>query len=693
MCVRTRFLREWFVAAALIGWLLISTAFVAGQTQARLGIVSDWTHHHLLYPASNDITVMAGLQNDPRWIHNWYLRHPEAWWPGYGSVSKKHIHRDWSVSLGTASFQPVFDSSFTFTIGAESGFGSLNLISQGAGSYLATAGTVTVTGAQDIGTYPLYPGGPAITTSPNGAFLYDNLVFPSANPTLDVDGLLFNNGGGLETNIWGNSAGNYSFYTGLSSGNYPIQITSNGSLIFNVSSKPDPGGGQTYPAKFAFNVNQAPSCANDFAVIGIPSAPGSTQANILGLNNLYTTPAGNGFCSGTGPTVKFAYASGSGQVPASLVISQSGQQIAYIENLGGSSYFHVLTIGTTGSNGTSATAPAVPGTGNNAVDKRVLLSPNGGTTNQGSTSAPWVVYTQNDTNDVAYVTTHSTAGTGSGYLYKISNVFHGSTTPTIVWSVPINAVPSTPVYDRISNKVFFTDSNGRIDYVIDTGTTPPVLYGPIVAGGSTSENAVIVDTTHQMVYASFNSNGTNAIVVQAPTSLASSVTVPVGTRTTTFTGPYAPDFNNAWYTGSGTPLMYVAGTGTGTLPTLYSVGFNGSGVMNNSPSTSAALATGAADSSPVTEFYNSTLGKDLLFVGVTNHCVATTRGGTAGCVMSLDITAGFPTINGSTVALAATGGTSGIIVDNNSSVAQAASVYYATKTGNTLVKATQSALQ
>jgi len=167
----------------------------------------------------------------------------------------------------------------------------------------------------------------------------------------------------------------------------------------------------------------------------------------------------------------------------------------------------------------------------------------------------------------------------------------------------------------------------------------------------------------------------------------------VGTKTATYTGPYGVDFNNAWYTGSGTPLMYVAGTGTGTLPTLYSVGFNGSGVMNTSATSSAPLATGAADSSAVTEFYNSVLNADFLFVGVTNNCVATVQGGTAGCVMSLNITSGFPTINANTIALAAAGGTSGIIVDNASNVAQASSVYYATKTGSTLVKATQSALQ
>ena len=60
--------------------------------------------------------------------------------------------------------------------------------------------------------------------------------------------------------------------------------------------------------------------------------------------------------------------------------------------------------------------------------------------------------------------------------------------------------------------------------------------------------------------------------------------------------------------------------------------------------------------------------------------------------MSLDITSGFPTVGTGTTALAAAGGTSGIIVDNDSSAAQASSIYYATKTGATLVKATQSGL-
>ena len=669
--------------------LALGAQVLMGQTTPHvpLGIVSDWTHHHVLYPVSTDGPAMPETETDPRWVQNWYLRHREEWWPEQGLKHRQRRHRDWTVPLTanplTSAFEPLFD--FTFSIGPDTGFGSLNTTDIGNGQYFATAGSLTVTGGRDVGTYPLYPGGPAVTASPSGFFIFNNVLYPSVDPGVDVDGLLFL-GGGLEINIFSNGPSNYQFYdnSGYNNVGQPFAL--------NIA----PGGGQTSPAKFVFDVNAAPSCTNDYAVIGIPANPTSGgQANIVGVNNLYSGVPG-ALCA-TGPTVMFAYASGTGQVPASLVLSQNGTQIAYVENLPtGSSYFHILTLGNTGTNGTSATAAVVPGSagGNNALDQRVLLSPDGGITNQSSTTTVFVAYTSKDSNDVAYATTYSTAGSGSGYLYKISNVFKGVAAPTIVWSVPINAIPSSPVYDRVSNKVFFTDGKGRIDYVIDTGISPSVVYSAVLANGDTAENPVIVDSTRQMVYAFFNSNGTNAVVVQAPTSMASTVSVPVGIQSTIYTGPYEPAFNNAWFTGSGTPLMYVAGTGTGTLPTLYSVGFNSSGVMNSTAdATTAALATGTADSSPLTEFYNASLLKDFLFVGVTDHCVATTGGGTAGCVMSLDITNGFPTVNASSVALSAAGGTSGIIVDNDSTATEASSIYYATKTGAALVKATQAALK
>ena len=669
-----------------------SPATASGQTaseHAPVGIVSDWTHHHLLYP---DSQANAPIPDDPRERQSWYLHHREAWWPQYHPQRhRRHDRRDWSVPLGTAYFEPLFDSTFTFSIGPQAGFGALTSADLGGGELLATSGNVNVTAGSNLGTYTLYPGGPALTISPAGAFQYDNDLFPAQDPTLDVDGLLFL-GAGLEVNIWGNSTDNYSFYV-WTGGNYITTVNSPGFFTPVVSANPDPGGGQMFPAKYVFDITSAPSCTNDFVAVGIPANRAiGAQANIIGLNNLYSNSSSTGYCPTNGPTVMFAYTSGTGQVPASVVISQNGGQLAYIENVSGGSFFHVLTIGTTGTNGSGATAPVAPGAsgGNNAVDTRVLLSPDGGITTQSSTNAPFVVYTPNDASDWAYATTYSMT-TGSGYLYKIANVFNGST-PSIVWSVPITAVPSTPVYDKASSKIFFTDSTGSMDYVIDLGSSASAVFSTTVAAGATSENPIIIDGTNHMVYGSFNSNGTNAVVVQAPTSLATSVSVPVGAATTTYTGPYLPDFNHAWYTNSGTPMMFVAGTGSGTLPTLYGVGFTG-GVLNNTATSMTALATGTADSSPVTEFYNAALAKDFLFVGVTNNCVATTSGGTAGCIMSLDITGGFPTVNASSTALPASGGVSGIIPDNDSPLPEASSVYYATKTGTTLVKATQSNLR
>jgi len=661
-----------------------------------LGIVSDWTHRHVLYPDSKNDSAQSRIfraaQTDPRWLQNWYLRHPEAWWPQHRRGEGKGRHRDWSVPLEASpvvGFGQIFD--YTFDIAPQTGHGSLNTTDLGNDQFLATGGGLTVTGGADVGTYPLVPGGPGVTTSPLGAFDYDNVLFVSTDPPLDVDGLLFN-APGLEINIWGNSPGNYSYYD-YSGGNYGTQLTENGTFTLSVA----PGGGQTAPAKFAFDVNAAPSCTNDFVAIGIPaSSAAGGQANIVGYNNLYSyqgTTTQTPLCPTDGPTVMFAYASGTGQVPASVELSQNGTKLAYIENLPtGSSYFHVLTLGTTGTNGSSPTAAVVPGSGNNAVDQTVLLSPDGGITTQSSTNTVWVVYTSGDANDVAYATTYSAAGTGSGYLYKIGNVFNGGA-PTIIWSIPIDAIPSTPVFDSVSNQIFFTDSSGSLDYVTDLGSSPSPVSYTAIASGNTAENPIVLDGTNQMVYATFNSNGTNALVVQAPASMASFVATPVGPANTIYSAPYEPDFNNAWYTGSGTPLLYIAGTGAGTIPTLYNVGFNGSGVMNNTANLIIApLTTGTADSSPVTEFYNPSLGTDFLFVGVTNNCVATTGGGTAGCVMSLNITGGFPAVNAGTTALAAPGGTSGIIVDNDSTANQASSIYYATKTGATLVKATQAGL-
>jgi hypothetical protein len=103
---------------------------------------------------------------------------------------------------------PVFN--FSFSIGPNTGFGSLDTLDIGGGSFHAIGGSLTVTGGLDVGTYSLGAGGPAPTFSPSGIIVFDNVLYPASNPALDIYGLLFI-GSGLEINIWGNGANDYTF--------------------------------------------------------------------------------------------------------------------------------------------------------------------------------------------------------------------------------------------------------------------------------------------------------------------------------------------------------------------------------------------------------------------------------------------------------------------------------------------------
>ena len=444
------------------------------------------------------------------------------------------------------------------------------------------------------------------------------------------------------------------------------------------------GGATGSPAKFVFSVTAAPSCTNDFVVTGVNVAGAAGQANLVGLSNLYSNPGGTGLCAGTGPAVMFAYNIGPGSVPSNVSLSLDGKKIAFIENNGASTFFHILTWKTGAGNGTSASAAATPGTGNTAVDVKFPLG-------TAATTAPYVDYQR----DVAYVTDNS------GIAHKFTGVFTG--TPAEVsgggtgWPLNTGVVISTPVYDSVTRRVFVTTVNG-IRY-IDDSVTPAVLspntfnFSP---GGGNQQTPVIVDSTNQKVYAfGRNDGGANALIAQADTSLsaASQVTTAVGAGTAN-PNPRQGDFNDAYYSGNAAgAFLYVTGNrGTNQRPVLYRIGFNAAFRMNNTTANGPlSLSSNVAGIivSPITIFFNSTQNKEYLFVAVSGSCSPLIPG---GCIRSLDITGGFPATVG-LVVLPTAGGTGGITVDNNSSASEAASVYFTPVTGNTLVKATQAALQ
>jgi len=433
-----------------------------------------------------------------------------------------------------------------------------------------------------------------------------------------------------------------------------------------------------YPAKYSFDVNAPPDCVNDYVVFPTNRVGAFNQATIVAFNNLYSTQNGvlpAGLCGSNGPSVKWSYNTG-GLIRSSPLLSLDGTKVAWVSRING--IVHVLTIGTTGSNGTSVTAPAVPGTGNNAVDKRVTL--NGGP--RVTQSSLFVDYF----NDVGYV------GDDRGVLHKITGVFNG--TPAEVttggWPVPVSAAAATlnaPTFDSVSKNIFVTDGSGHLSYVQDVGSTtgtcvisgaPPCLGFPVIAvsSGSAIMDSPGLDPVTGRVFTETAASGTNAQIVQTDTALGNVVRVNVGQQDAAHplhSGGVDINYLNNVSTG----FYYVCGKAPGNMnPTLYRIGFNAAGVMNSAPDAARLrLARAAAECSPITTIFNtgSIPQKDWLFVGVSTRCgnIPVFPG---GCAMSYDITNGIPTVL--TAAVAERNGTSGIIIDNVSTAAQASNIYF-----------------
>ncbi len=155
-------------------------------------------------------------------------------------------------SLGTPGADPTVIYAFTVGPGpSEQGFGQLTATEVGDNIWLATSGYFDGVSGPDQGIYNLVanpnvnllPTPPTVgdSTSPLGAFFYDDLVYNTQNPSLDGAGLLFSSGG-TEINIWGNSPGNYSFYGYSNAGGYSPTITDSGQFAAVVVDTPEPSG-------------------------------------------------------------------------------------------------------------------------------------------------------------------------------------------------------------------------------------------------------------------------------------------------------------------------------------------------------------------------------------------------------------------------------------------------------------------
>ncbi len=466
-----------------------------------------------------------------------------------------------------------------------------------------------------------------------------------------------------------------------------------------------------YPAKFSFNVSAAPDCTNDFVVFPTNLAGASAgQASIVAYNKLYSNTAGTGFCTAaTGPAVYWSYntnlnATGgktTGTIATSPILSADGTKVAFIENDGGAgAVLHLLKWkagdgGAIGSaiNPTTTTAwTSCPATG------ACMISITFANASVDTGSSPFYDYTH----DALYV------GDDISALHKFVNVFGitGATPSEVTTSPwPFDVDPAfalnSPVLDGASGNIFVDDLNGTLSYVRETFSTvgtcktgsPPCIGSTTVVPSQIHSliDAPIVDSSTQKVFVFYaNYDGTDMAVVQSDTALSAKVSATAGSKLNQ-RHMHAGAFDNTYLSGTGnTGRLYLCGGSATGQPTLMRVGFNNTattfpnatGTMNTTVDATGTLQVVSTlmnvDCGPLTEFFNTnaTINQDQLFFGVAGDstsaiCIAAG----VGCVMSVNITSTPTTLSiGSSIPEIM--GASGIIVDNNSTSAQASSLYF-----------------
>jgi hypothetical protein len=376
-----------------------------------------------------------------------------------------------------------------------------------------------------------------------------------------------------------------------------------------------------YPAKFSFNINANPDCTNDYVVFGLNVAGSSTQANLVGINQLYSGSNPTGLC-GTTPYVYWAYnvtTLSAGKVTTSPTLSLDGTEIAFVESNGSASVLHVLKwLANNGTVSSPVTPTAVTSVDGCTAPCMVSLEYD---SSHGTTiSSPFYDY-QND--DAIYV------GNDNGKLFKITGIFGGTPAVDAVspWSASGITLGATgvkmtgPVWDYNSGNIFIGGSDGKL-YAVNstTGAEESIAVGSGTADGGGIADSPIIDSSSGTVYAFSAANAadvggttlavnTSAVTLQSstmtPFSSPQVATIGQGTKgTQTGINTVGGSFDNSYYNWSGsganTGHLYMIGTAAAaTYPTLYGIPFSGIGsvtVTGNGGGYSAAPTVTISDS-------------------------------------------------------------------------------------------------
>ena len=627
---------------------------VNGQPQARPnGVVHDWSRRYAVYPRVGPMNSLIALQHDPRALLSWQESARKDWrswrYPRHFRGARTTMAKDWNISLGTGTTAAgMFPAKYSFDPNA----------------------------------------------APNCAF--DVAVFPINVPglsTVAITGTVTN--GSVTVPV---TAGTVTpAYVGepLSGVGIPV-----GDTIASITGNP------ATSLTLAVAANAGAATSEAITVGG--------QPNIVSLTNLYSGPAG-GFCNrppgpnddGVSATVLASYnvSAVGGAIATSPSISLDGTEAAFVETVPGTTaHFHVLAASTQGLDPNNAQDTLFPQT--IPLSSFVTLAPAIGSGH----STDLTLGTTGDTNSspfIDYLTDQAYVGNDAGVLFRINNVFctlpacQGGGTPApsldATWGTAgalTTGCPGEltgPVVDQVGH-VFVGCSDGKLYGYTSAGVA--LTGSPMVVGNGGTDGGIVdsplVDVVNGFLYVATGNNGTNSVVAQIQI-LATSITL---TSTATLDPPgvfnlHSPAFNNAYFNG-GTPLLYEFTPNNNSTFSLWGIAFNGSHVMTSgTPANKLVISEGSFESSPVTEFFNA--GVDYIFASNLDPT------GLDAFMVNYNVAAGFPS--------AVIGpapregeGTSGVVVDNDSTDVNASSIYFGVlgpngPNANSAVKLTQSTLQ
>jgi hypothetical protein len=449
-----------------------------------------------------------------------------------------------------------------------------------------------------------------------------------------------------------------------------------------------------FPAKYQFGIS-AENCDSDYVLFGLTVTSG-TQANLVGINQLYTT--GTSPCNAGSPWVAFAYntvTQTGGQIKTSPTLSLDGTKVAFIESTAGASYFHVLVlpnpIPVPPSQSGTVLSPLTPTTCTTPTTPGCMTTLTIQSSATDSNSSPWVDYNT----DSVYV------GADNGVLYKITPVFGGGA-PALVstggWPVTVtassqsNKVLTAPVVDDTAGRIYIGDGYGYL-YGVNL-TNPGTSMATVTVGwvghgagtGVVDPPIAVTDSANSATDQVFVFTGCSTVlgiggaVSQIPANFTSSTTLTTsntvdlgsasGTGDCTTGNVHSGTFDNAfWLNGSTAGHLVTCGfvsgtTGTPLIPSnpkMYFFPFASHVITSTGSSTFVVNTTKGDECSPLTEFYDGTT--DRVFFGAGSTKDGYLESSTITTSLTTPNCTGTPT-SSCVTSPSALGGTSGIVIDN-----------------------------